>query len=74
MEGYIIETGIGFVMSVDYDRFKEIFERRKSNQSFEKEFKASELPVRKSETPPLNEPKNNQSPVINSEKKDDDEH
>lgn len=74
VEGYIIETGIGFVMSVDYDRFKEIFERRKSNQSFEKEFKASELPVRKSETPPLNEPKNNQSPVINSEKKDDDEH
>ena len=69
MEGYIIETGIGFVMSVDYDRFKEIFERRKSNQSFEKEFKASELPVRKSETPPLNEPKNNISPVINNEKK-----
>ncbi len=29
VEGYIIETGVGFVMSVDYDNFKEIFKRRK---------------------------------------------
>jgi len=74
VEGYIIETGLGFVMSVDYDRFREIFERRKSNNSFEKEIKSSALPVKKPDAPPMNEPNNKQSPVMYNEKKDDDEH
>ena len=25
IEGYVIETGIGFIISVDYNKFKEIF-------------------------------------------------
>lgn len=74
VEGYIIETGIGFVMSVDYDKIIEIFKRRKSNNSFEKEFKSSELPVKKSETPPLNDSNNKQRPLIYNEKKDEDEY
>jgi translocation and assembly module TamB len=37
VEGFIAETGVGFVMSVDYDLFKDIFERRKSNKNLRKE-------------------------------------
>jgi len=37
VEGFIVETGIGFVMSVDYDRFKDIFDRRKSNRMIREE-------------------------------------
>ncbi len=28
IEGYVIETGLGFIISVDYNRFKEIFSQR----------------------------------------------
>lgn len=30
VEGFIVETGVGFVMSLEYDQFKDIFERRQS--------------------------------------------
>ncbi|MEO8765104.1 MAG: translocation/assembly module TamB domain-containing protein, partial [Ginsengibacter sp.] len=30
LEGYVIETGIGFIISVDYNTFKQIFQRRKA--------------------------------------------
>jgi translocation and assembly module TamB len=29
VDGYIIETGLGFILSVDYNKFKEILRRRK---------------------------------------------
>jgi translocation and assembly module TamB len=29
IEGYIIETGVGFVMTLDYNRFREIIHRKK---------------------------------------------
>ena len=29
IEGYIIETGIGFIINVDYDHFRELFQRSK---------------------------------------------
>ncbi|HEX5024190.1 MAG TPA: hypothetical protein VFV68_02915, partial [Agriterribacter sp.] len=29
-EGYIIETGLGFVITVDYNKFKDIFRKRKT--------------------------------------------
>jgi translocation and assembly module TamB len=29
VEGYVIETGIGFVITIDYDHFREIFESKK---------------------------------------------
>ena len=36
LEGYVIETGVGFIISVDYNKFKEIFinkeERRRKRQ------------------------------------------
>lgn len=42
VEGYVVETGVGFVMSVDYNRFREIFERRKIRQELAKEKRKAE--------------------------------
>lgn len=36
LQGQIIETGVGFIITVDYDKFKEIFERRKFNRDFKR--------------------------------------
>jgi hypothetical protein len=32
IDGYVIETGVSFIISVDYNRFREIFQRRKSHR------------------------------------------
>jgi len=42
IEGYVIETGIGFVISVDYNRFRQIFmskEQRKKKREIRKDNK-----------------------------------
>ncbi|MBC7884309.1 MAG: translocation/assembly module TamB [Saprospiraceae bacterium] len=72
IEGYIIETGVGFVMAVDYDKFKEIFRKKVRNRSGRR-VKTTDQTESKPETPPLNEPEKKQSPVINNERKDEDE-
>jgi hypothetical protein len=40
LEGYVVETGVGFIISVDYNKFKEIFinkeERRRKRQIMHK--------------------------------------
>jgi translocation and assembly module TamB len=33
VEGYIIETGLSFIITVDYNKFVEIFRRRKANKN-----------------------------------------
>nr|HMU05005.1 translocation/assembly module TamB domain-containing protein [Saprospiraceae bacterium] len=33
VEGFVVETGVGFVMSVEYNKFKEIFQRKKERRS-----------------------------------------
>ncbi len=33
LEGYIVETGLGFVISIDYNRFREIFESAKKREA-----------------------------------------
>ena len=33
IEGYIIETGVGFIINVDYDHFKELLQRSKAKKS-----------------------------------------
>lgn len=30
IEGYVVETGVGFIITMDYNRFREIFENRKA--------------------------------------------
>jgi hypothetical protein len=32
IEGYVVETGIGFIISVDFNKFKEIFQNKKQRQ------------------------------------------
>ena len=32
IEGYVVDTGLGFIINVDYDKFKEIFMRSKSKK------------------------------------------
>ena len=36
LQGQIIETGVGFIITLDYNEFKEIFEKRKQNREFRK--------------------------------------
>lgn len=39
VEGFVIETGLKFIISVDYNKFKEIFMKRKKSQNQQKETK-----------------------------------
>ncbi|HSC37026.1 MAG TPA: hypothetical protein VLD19_04115, partial [Chitinophagaceae bacterium] len=32
LEGYVVETGVGFIITLDYNKFKEIFQKRKIRQ------------------------------------------
>ena len=40
LEGYIIETGIGFIISVDYNKFREIIQSQKAKARLRAERKA----------------------------------
>ena len=42
LEGYIIETGIGFIISVDYNKFKEIFQSQQKKERLRAERKAKQ--------------------------------
>jgi translocation and assembly module TamB len=42
IEGYVIETGVGFIITVDYNRFKEIFESQKQKAKLRAERKAQQ--------------------------------
>ena len=47
IEGYVIETGVGFIISVDYNKFKELFttkERRRKKREIRKENRAVNNP------------------------------
>jgi len=74
--GYVIETGIGFVLSVDYDQFKEIFERRKLKRKATKERKAIEQhnsPPEKPANPPTNQKEDLDPAFIDTSRKREDE-
>jgi hypothetical protein len=54
LEGYVVETGLRFVMSVDYNKFQEIFVQRKRRREARKEAKKNEetpLPTTSNGTP-----------------------
>jgi len=50
VEGYVIETGLKFIISVDYNKFKEIFQKRKKAPS-QKEKKPKAAQATTSNTP-----------------------
>jgi hypothetical protein len=33
IEGYVIETGTGFIITIDYNRFREIFESKNKKKN-----------------------------------------
>ena len=35
LEGYVVETGIGFIITIDYNKFKDIFKKKKQRQDAE---------------------------------------
>ncbi|MBK8704140.1 MAG: translocation/assembly module TamB [Saprospiraceae bacterium] len=67
VEGYVVETGVGFVISVDYNQFKEVFEMRKLNQRLARERKRLE-----SENVPPEKPANGKpDATIDNRRKDE---
>jgi len=36
LEGYVVETGVGFIITIDYNRFREIFEKKKKKNTSSK--------------------------------------
>lgn len=71
VEGYVVETGVSFIMSVDYNEFKEIFEQRKLRRSLERERKKADdhnIPPEKPDTPPIDL---NSDPINNPRKEDE---
>jgi hypothetical protein len=50
IEGYVIETGVKFVMSIDYNKFKEIFVQRKQRREVKKENKEKEKETKQATT------------------------
>lgn len=76
VDGYVVETGIGFVISVDYDQFKEIFEARKMRRGMAKERKRKDqnnLPPEKPTNPPINRKVGIDPGLINTTRKEEDE-
>ncbi len=77
VEGYVVETGVGFVMSVDYSKFKEIFQMRRKGNTATRERrkdKDSNTPPEKSATPPVTPPVNtNNSELPRDNARKDDE-
>lgn len=37
LQGQIIETGVGFIITLDYDKFNEIFEKKKKNEAIKRQ-------------------------------------
>jgi translocation and assembly module TamB len=36
LEGFVTETGVDFIVNLDYNHFKEVFQKKKKEQSNEK--------------------------------------
>ncbi|WP_207495060.1 translocation/assembly module TamB domain-containing protein [Aridibaculum aurantiacum] len=51
VEGYVLETGVGFAVNVDYNRFKEIFERRRDRRAMARERRRERLEHRNTPAP-----------------------
>jgi len=72
VEGYVVETGVSFIMSVDYNLFKEVFENRKKRQEANRErrrMERSNIPPEK----PANAPVDRKLAPIDNTRKEDDE-
>jgi hypothetical protein len=37
LEGYVVETGVGFIITLDYNKFRDIFRKKKQKQDMDLE-------------------------------------
>ena len=51
IEGYIIETGIGFIISVDYNKFREIFQSQKKRAELRRQARERKKAAQKNDQP-----------------------
>lgn len=53
IEGYVIETGVGFIITLDYNKFKNLFLSKKAKEERRQRFqKLREEEQKKKPTPP----------------------
>ncbi|HLG39273.1 MAG TPA: translocation/assembly module TamB domain-containing protein, partial [Chitinophagaceae bacterium] len=43
IDGYVVETGVGFIITVDYNRFREIFQSQKKRQEERRKRREAEM-------------------------------
>ena len=51
IEGYVIETGLGFIISVDYNKFSQLFNRKKRKAARDARKTAAEAEKQKIDNP-----------------------
>lgn len=51
IEGYIVETGVGFIISVDYNKFREIFQSQKKRAELRRQAREKEKAAQKNKQP-----------------------
>ncbi len=58
IDGYVVETGVGFIITVDYNRFREIFRKRKTweQRKRDRERKRAQRELPNTDTPENTDP------------------
>ena len=52
IEGYVIETGVGFIITLDYNKFKNLFLSKKAKEERRLRFQRLREAEQKKQTPP----------------------
>lgn len=64
LQGQIIETGVGFVLTIEYDKFKEILLRRKNRKDEKRNIRARDVQSRRDSLPVSNAEIKYTQPII----------
>jgi hypothetical protein len=62
IEGYVIETGVGFIITLDYNKFKNLFLGKKGREERRQRIQKARELQQKQQPPPVPPQTNNQSP------------
>ncbi|HEY8894332.1 MAG TPA: hypothetical protein VIM79_05940, partial [Niastella sp.] len=52
IEGYVIETGVGFIITLDYNKFKNLFLSKKAKEERRQRYQRLREAEQKKQTPP----------------------
>ncbi|MEI9944245.1 MAG: translocation/assembly module TamB domain-containing protein [Chitinophagaceae bacterium] len=58
IDGYVIETGVGFIITIDYNRFSQIFKKKKTPEQRRKEQEAKKEQEKKESLPTVKQTEN----------------